>query len=196
MKYLLIFMSLFICISLVGIIPISESFFYSFDSFFSILDNVGSNVRTTFDGVLQLFGIKDSEDSQFKAYFYLRSEQDDDLIPKSNEFYDVLTFAVVFPKSNFITSQFNRKIVVSKDYYLSYIVLYFGNDGKFLFGSGSDGYSPYKDNFGMSVSQWQLIFGGTYFDVVNNIAYIRAPGLDLDYEYKFEAHTFNLGIWS
>lgn len=195
MKYVCIFMSLLLCLISLGILSNSASFTYCFSEVLSITDGIATTFSEPLDRLLSWFGIYQG-DNQFSAYFYFRSVLDNSVIPKDFVYYDELQYAVRFPAENFICSAFNRYYVKKRADYVSYIILYFGTDGTFLFGNDDKGiYSPLNDNSVMSIDDWQTMFKGSYFDIEKNTVFIQARGLTLKYEYKFEADGYIRGIW-
>lgn len=197
MKQIVLFMSILLCLMTVGIVSYTASYSNAFGRALTVVDRVTSAFATPFRSVLNILGISRPAEHQFSAYFSMRSTLDNDVIPKNNEFYDELQYSVRFPAENFICSKFNRDHFKNKEDYVSDLVLYFGSDGAFLFGQAFDGrFSPFVDHPDMTVADWQAMFKGSYFDFLKNTAFINAPGLDFDYEFKFEADGYEIGIWS
>lgn len=196
MKTISYFMIILVACIILGFVSYTASYSYAFETSMNMVEDVSSFFAKPFKAVLQILGISKSTSSQFNAYFAIRSTLDNKVIPKSNPYYDSLQFAVEFQKENFICSKFNREILKDPHDYTVGIVLYFGTDGSFLFGQCSDGrLSPFVSGSSMTVSDWQSMFKGSYFDVKKDTVYIEAPGLDFDNQFKFEADGFQIGIW-
>lgn len=197
MKTITSFMFILIFCIILGFVSYTASYSTAFEKSMNMVDDVSSFFARPFRSILNILGISHPVESEFTAYFRIRSTLDNQIIPKSNPYYDDLYIAVQFPAINFLARHFNNKVLNVKHTHHVDIILFFATDGTFLFGQCIDGRCfPFSTNdHPMTVDEWQLMFNGSYFDVKNHIAYIKAPGLDLDTKFQFKADGFALGIW-